>query len=77
MSLVLETGFIEQGISTDPEKIQKIAKCPGPRDVHGVRRVLGFFSYYIILRFSETAKPLVKLTEKDWPFQWNEDQDLK
>ena len=68
----------EDGISTDPAKVQKIVDCPAPKDVHEVRSVLGFFSYYsrFIPHYREIAKPLVKLTEKERPFTWNEEQHL-
>jgi len=31
----------DQGIQTDPEKIQKINNCPPPRDLHEVRGIPG------------------------------------
>ena len=66
----------EDGISIDPAKVQKIMDCPAPKDVHEVRSVLGFFSYYrhFIPHYSEIAKPLVKLTEKERPFTLDEEQ---
>ena len=66
----------ENGISTDPAMVQKIMDCPPPKDFHEVRSVLEFFSYYrhFIPHYSEIAKPLVKLTEKERPFTWDEEQ---
>ena len=66
----------EEGISTDQEKVQKILDSPPPRDVHELRSVMDVFSNYrrFILHFSELAKPMIKLTEKDRPFQWNKEQ---
>jgi len=65
------------GIETDPEKIQKITTCPAPRDLHELRGVLGLFSYYrrFVPQFSEIAKPLIKLTEKNQGFHWGDAQD--
>ena len=47
VSLLPETGpFLghvvsEEGVSTDPEKIQRIEDCPAPEDLHQVRSILG------------------------------------
>ena len=66
----------KEGISLDPYKVQKIIDSPSPRDVHELRSVMGFFSYCrkFIPHFSKLAKPMIKLTEKDKPFLWNEKQ---
>ena len=66
----------EDGISTDPAKVQKIMDCLAPKDVHGVRSVLGVISYnrHLIPHNSEIAKPMIKLTEKERPFIWDEEQ---
>ena len=66
----------QEGVATDPEKVRKISDSPAPQDIHQVRSVLGLFSYYrrFIPDFSEIAKPLIKLTEKDKPFFWKEEQ---
>ena len=66
-----------EGIATDPGKIAKVMKCPSPKNVHEVRSVVGFMSYYrkFIPKFSEIAKPLIKLTEKNVPFKWEEQQE--
>ena len=65
-----------EGIMTDPSKVLKIAECPAPQDVHEVRSVLGLFSYYrrFMPHFSELAKPLIKLTEKNRVFSWGREQ---
>ena len=65
-----------EGIATDPSKTLKISDCPAPQDVHEVRSVLGLFSYYrrFMPHFSELAKPLIKLTEKNRTFVWGEEQ---
>ena len=67
----------QEGVQTDPNKIQNILECPAPRDVHEVRSILGLYSYYrrFIPGFSEIAKPLIWLTEKDRRFQWEDDQE--
>ena len=60
----------KDGRSTDPAKVQKIMDCLAPWDVHEVRSLLGFFSYYrhFIPHYSEMAKPLATLTKKERPF---------
>ena len=62
----------EEGISTDPEKIQTIKEWPQPRNVKEVRQFVGLASYYrkFIRSFATICKPLHKLTEKDQLFVW-------
>jgi len=65
------------GVETDPEKIHKINASPAPRDLHELRSFLGLCSYYrrFMPHFSETAKPLIRLTEKNVTFHWGDAQD--
>ena len=65
----------EEGISTDQKKTECIRNWRDPTNVKEVRSSLGFCSYYrrFIFRFSEIAKPLHKLTEKEKRFRWAED----
>ena len=53
----------DQGIETDPKKIQDIQKWPVPVTVHDVRSFLGFTNYYrkFIYKYAQKAKPLNKL----------------
>ena len=64
----------QDGVGTDPEKVLRISECPVPKNVHEVRSALGLFSYYrrFIPHFSETAKPLIRLTEKDRKYSWDD-----
>jgi transposase InsO family protein len=66
----------ENGISTDPAKTCVIDKWPVPKKVSDVRTFLGTTSYYrrFIKNFSEIAQPLTRLTQKDIPFRWAEDE---
>ena len=61
-----------EGVATDPDKVKRVQDWPPPEDLHEVRCALGLFSYYrkFIPHFSEVAKPLVKLTEKNQQFRW-------
>ena len=53
----------ENGIETDPDKIETIKNWPQPKRVRDVRSFLGFASYYrkFIPGFSQVAKPLHEL----------------
>ena len=64
----------EEGISTDPEKISAIKEWPVPTSVTQLRSFVGICAYYrrFIGSFSEIAKPLHKLTEKEAKFIWDE-----
>lgn len=61
------------GIATDPDKTQAIKAWPKPETVTEVRSFLRTCAYYrrFIKSFSDIAKPLYKLTEKDSQFNWS------
>ena len=65
----------ETGIRTDPNKTKCIEEWPVPKNVHEIRSFLGLCSYYrrFVYKFSDTAKPLYKFTEKKEPFIWSEE----
>ena len=74
----------EEGIATDPAKVDKVANRPEPTSTKEVQQFLGLASYYrqFIKDFSRYAKPLCKLTEKGAEFRWTTDchnafQDLR
>jgi hypothetical protein len=60
----------KDGVKPNPDNIAKIALWPEPKDVTGVRQILGMASYYrrFIRGYSEIAKPLTDLTRKSTPF---------
>ena len=66
----------DQGIATDPAKIEKVQNFPRPKDVTTVRSFLGLASYYrkFIQDFSRIARPLYQLTKKDVLFKWKKEQ---
>ena len=61
-----------EGISTDPAKIDKVADWPIPTCTKEVQQFLGFANYYrrFIREFSQIAKPLHRLTERNFKFKW-------
>ena len=57
----------EEGVRTDPKKIEALQKWERPHNVHTVRRFLGFVNYYIkfIRDYSKIARPLYNLISGD------------
>ena len=55
----------EEGIATEPSKIEAVKEWPVPESVSQVKSFLGFVGYYrrFIKGFSKTAKPLYALTK--------------
>lgn len=55
--------FSSTGVSTDPGKIEAVAKWGPPRQVAELRSFLGFASYYrsFVEGFAKLAAPLHKL----------------
>ncbi|XP_053378575.1 uncharacterized protein LOC128548173 [Mercenaria mercenaria] len=74
-----QVGFLghlisENGVATDPSKIEDVKNWRTPRNVREIRSFLGLCSYYrkFVKSFSTIAKPLHKLTEKGAHFSWSE-----
>ena len=57
----------EEGVKTDPKKIEAVRKWERPHNVHTVRRFLGFVNYYrkFIKDYSKIARPLYNLISGD------------
>lgn len=66
-----------EGISTDPDKIDKVKNCPNPKNVHEVKSITGLCSYYrqFIPSYSDVVQPVQCLVEKGRPFVWGERQE--
>ena len=64
----------DEGLTTDPAKIEAVVTWPPPKNVSQVRSYLGFCSYYrrFIPSFSVIASPLFNLTRKGVTFDWNQ-----
>lgn len=63
----------ENGIRTDPAKVEAVRDWPVPRSVKEVRSFLGLAAYYkrFIEGFSQICKPLYQLCEKNRRFKWS------
>ena len=70
-------GYVisEKGIEVDKAKIEQISKLPSPTNVKTMRQFLGHAGSYrrFIQDFSNIAKPLYKILEKDAKFEWDAD----
>ncbi|KAK1661094.1 hypothetical protein QYE76_049253 [Lolium multiflorum] len=73
--IVLGHKISERGIEVDRAKVEAIEKMPYPRDVKGIRSVLGHVGFYrrFIKDFSKISKPLTNLLKKDVPFVFDDD----
>ncbi len=63
---VVVLGFkaSKAGINPNPAKVQGIYDMQPPRDVSGVKQILGMFNFYrkFIPNFATLAEPLVEIT---------------
>ena len=57
----------EEGVRTDPKKIEAVQKWERPHNVYTIRRFLGFVNYYrkFIKDYSKIARPLYNLISGD------------
>ena len=65
-------GYVvsNQGLESDPKKVQSVKEWPTPKNVRDVQAFLGIMNYYqkFIEGFSQIAQPLTALTCKDVTF---------
>lgn len=63
----------QEGILTEPSKIEAVTKWPRPTNKRDLRGFLGLCSYYrrFIKSFADIASPLHKLTKKEAVFDWS------
>lgn len=72
-------GFVisKQGISMDPKKVTAMLSWPRPKSVTDVRSFLGLVGYYrkFLKGFADVTAPLVELTKKNVPWDWDAAQE--
>ena len=63
----------DKGIQPLPEKLESIAKMPVPQNAKQVKQFLGLVGYYrkFVPCFSDIARPLTQLTQKNEGFNWS------
>ena len=65
----------ENGVGTDPRKIDKIRNWPTPKNTKEARSFISLASYYrsYVYQFAKIAKPLHELSENGRKFVWTVD----
>ena len=66
----------KDGLSPDPDNVEKVQNHPIPKTVKQVRAFLGLSGYYrkFIQNYSRIATPMLKLLQKNVRFSWGDDQ---
>ncbi len=67
----------EEGIATDPAKVEKICKLSAPKDKSGKRSILGLGNYYkwFIKSYYVITAPLQELLKKSVHFRWGDEHE--
>ena len=70
LGVILENGTIQM----DPTKVKGVADWPPPQNVMDICSFLGFtgFYHYFIPNYSLIARPMIQLTRKNVPFNWDQ-----
>ncbi len=67
----------EEGIATDPRKVEKICNLSAPKNKGGIRSILGLGNYYkqFIKSYCVITAPLQELLKKFVHFTWGDKQE--
>ena len=67
----------KEGLRPDEDKVSAVLKFPVPQDLTQLRSFLGLIGYYrrFIQDFSTHAEPLYRLSKKNIPFVWGNEQE--
>jgi len=67
----------EDGVATDPDKINAVLQWPVPQSVKALRSFLGLAGYYrcFVKHFGIISKPLTDLLRKGAVYVWTNSQD--
>ncbi|XP_019200240.1 PREDICTED: uncharacterized protein LOC109193863 [Ipomoea nil] len=68
--------IFDQGLHTDPSKLQAIAEWPKPESIKALRGFLGLTGYYrrFIRAYGVISRPLTSMLKKN-SFQWNKEAE--
>ena len=66
-----------KGVSPDRRKLEAVREFPKPKNVRNIRQFLGLAGFHrrFIKNFSQIAKPLSKLLQKEIVFKWTEKEE--
>ena len=66
-----------QGLLPDPEKIKAVLDLDKPTSVESIQQLNGFINYLskFMPHLSEIMEPIRRLTRKDEPWRWTEEQN--
>ncbi|XP_066585617.1 uncharacterized protein [Prorops nasuta] len=67
----------QNGLHTDPNKVEAITAIDTPTNLHELRRFLGMVSWYrrFLPNVATTSEPLNKLLKKKQPWNWESEQE--
>ena len=71
LGVILEGGTIQMDLA----KVKGMADWPPPQNITDIHSFLGFtgFYCYFIPNYSLIARPMIQLTRKNTPFNWDSD----